>query len=151
MGFDRQSARTGHPRAADGSAIGSDRAEELLLSSCALCLVLPLPAFYVLTRERGFVSVILIQIIFSFALSLFSGPGPAAIAEIFPTRGRSTWMSSSYALAVAIFGAFAPFVSQWLIDATGSKMAPAAYVMAAAAVSFVTIAGLQETAHQPLR
>ena len=104
-----------------------------------------------LTRERGFVSVILIQIIFSFALSLFSGPGPAAIAEIFPTRGRSTWMSSSYALAVAIFGAFAPFVSQWLIDATGSKMAPAAYVMAAAAVSFVTIAGLQETAHQPLR
>jgi MFS transporter, MHS family, proline/betaine transporter len=125
--------------------------KKLLLSSCALCFVLPLPAFYILTQEHGFVSVILIQIIFSFALSLFSGPGPAAIAEIFPTRGRSTWMSSSYALAVAIFGGMAPFVSQWLIDATGSKMAPAAYVMATAAVSFVTIAGLRETAHQPLR
>jgi hypothetical protein len=33
----------------------------------------------------------------------------------------------------------------------GSKMAPTAYVMAAAAVSFVTIAGLRETAHEPLR
>jgi hypothetical protein len=64
---------------------------------------------------------------------------------------RSAWMSSSYALAVAIFGGFAPFISQWLIDATGSRMAPVAYVMAAAAVSFLTIAGLRETAYRPLR
>jgi MFS transporter, MHS family, proline/betaine transporter len=125
--------------------------KKLLLLSCVLCFVLPLPAFYILTQEHGFVSVVLIQIIFSFALSLFSGPGPAAIAEIFPTRGRSTWMSSSYALAVAIFGGFAPFISQWLIDTTGSKMAPTAYVMSAAVVSFVTISLCRETAHQPLR
>ena len=125
--------------------------KKLLLASCALCFVLPIPAFYVLNAGYGFVSVVLIQIMFAAAISLFSGPGPAAIAEIFPTRGRSTWMSSSYALAVAIFGGFAPFVSQWLIDTTGSKMAPTAYVMAAAAVSFVVIAGLRETAHKPLR
>ena len=81
---------------------------------------------------------------------MFSGPGPAAIAEIFPTRGRSTWMSSSYALAVAIFGGFAPYVSQALIDLTGSKMAPTAYVMAAAAISFLVIVRLKETAHRPL-
>lgn len=131
----------------------SDRVgrKKLLLASCALCFVLPIPAFYVLTGGYGFASVILIQVVFSFAISLFSGPGPAAIAEIFPTRGRSTWMSSSYALAVAIFGGFAPFISQWLIDATGSRMAPVAYVMAAAAVSFLTIAGLRETAYRPLR
>jgi MHS family proline/betaine transporter-like MFS transporter len=125
--------------------------KKLLLTSCALCFVIPIPAFYVLTRGYGFVSVVLIQILFSFVISLFSGPGPAAIAEIFPTRGRSLWMSSSYALAVAIFGGFAPFISQWLIDATGSKMAPTAYIMAAAAISFITIAGLRETAHKPLR
>jgi len=125
--------------------------KKLLLGSCALCFIIPIPAFYVLTGGYGFASVVLIQIIFAAAISLFSGPGPAAIAEIFPTRGRSTWMSSSYALAVAIFGGFAPFISQWLIDTTGSKMAPTAYVMAAAAVSFITIAGLRETAHEPLR
>jgi MFS transporter, MHS family, proline/betaine transporter len=131
----------------------SDRVgrKRLLLASCVLCFVVPIPGFYVLTQGYGFVSVVLVQIIFSLAISLFSGPGPAAIAEIFPTRGRSTWMSSSYALAVAIFGGFAPFISQSLIDLTGSKMAPTAYVMAAAAVSFVTIVGLRETAHEPLR
>jgi len=123
----------------------------LLLCSCALCFLLPIPAFHVLTQGYGFGVVVLVQVAFSFAIALFSGPGPAAIAEIFPTRGRSAWMSSSYALAVAIFGGFAPYVSQWLIDVTGSRMAPTAYVMAAAAISFVTIAGLRETAHQPLR
>jgi MFS transporter, MHS family, proline/betaine transporter len=125
--------------------------KKLLLASCALCFIIPVPAFYILTRDPGFGSIVLIQVVFAFAISLFSGPGPAAIAEIFPTRGRSTWMSSSYALAVAIFGGFAPFIAQWLIDETGSKMAPTAYVMAAAAISFLTIARLRETAHQPLR
>jgi MHS family proline/betaine transporter-like MFS transporter len=123
----------------------------LLLASCALCFVIPVPAFYVLTQGASFATVVVIQVIFSAVISLFSGPGPAAIAEIFPTKGRSTWMSSSYALAVAIFGGFAPFISQWMIDATGSKMAPTAYVMAAAAISFLTILTLRETAHEALR
>jgi MHS family proline/betaine transporter-like MFS transporter len=125
--------------------------KRLLLASCALCFVIPIPAFWLLTQDLGFGVVLLVQIGFSVAISLFSGPGPAAIAEIFPTRGRSTWMSSSYALAVAIFGGFAPFIAQWLIDTTGSRMAPTAYVMAAALISFLTIAGLRETAHEPLR
>lgn len=122
----------------------------LLLASCALCFLLPIPAFWLLTQNYGFGVVVLVQVGFAVAISLFSGPGPAAIAEIFPTRGRSTWMSSSYALAVAIFGGFAPYIAQALIDFTGSKMAPTAYVMAAAAISFVVIARLQETAHRPL-
>jgi MHS family proline/betaine transporter-like MFS transporter len=122
----------------------------LLLASCALCFIIPIPAFWLLTQDYGFIVVVLVQIAFAFAISLFSGPGPAAIAEIFPTRGRSTWMSSSYALAVAIFGGFAPFIAQWMIDITGSKMAPTAYVMASALISFVVILGLRETAHRPL-
>jgi MFS transporter, MHS family, proline/betaine transporter len=124
--------------------------KKLLLASCALCFILPIPAFWLLTQNFGFGVVVVVQIMLAAAISLFSGPGPAAIAEIFPTRGRSTWMSSSYALAVAIFGGFAPFIAQWLIDQTGSKMAPTAYVMAAAAVSLVVITRLRETAHEPL-
>jgi MFS transporter, MHS family, proline/betaine transporter len=81
---------------------------------------------------------------------LFSGPGPAAIAEIFPTSGRSTWMSAGYSVAAAIFGGFAPYVATWLIAITGSPLAPTYYLMAAALVSMVVIAGLRETAHDPL-
>ena len=50
------------------------------------------------------VTILLIQLLIGLTIALFSGAGPAAIAEIFPTRTRSTYMSTGYALAVAIFG-----------------------------------------------
>jgi len=123
----------------------------LLLSSCAAFFLLPLPVFWLMLQGYGFAFVASMQIVFGIAIALFSGAGPAAIAEIFTTRGRSTWMSSSYALAVAIFGGFAPLIAQWLIQVTGSALSPVAYVMAAAAVSFVVISRIKETAHVPMR
>jgi MHS family proline/betaine transporter-like MFS transporter len=85
------------------------------------------------------------------AIALFSGPGPAAIAEIFPTRQRSTWMSTGYSLAVAVFGGFAPFIATWLIERTGNPLSPAFYLMAAGVVSLLVIAPMRETANAPLR
>ena len=64
--------------------------------------------------------------------------------------GRSTWMTPAYALAVAIFGGFAPFIATWLIAATGSPISPSWYVMVAAAISFVVIWRMPETAHREL-
>ncbi|SDR60907.1 MFS transporter, MHS family, proline/betaine transporter [Rhizobiales bacterium GAS113] len=123
----------------------------LLLASCVAFFVLPLPAFWLMLQGYGFGFIALMQVVFGLSIAFFSGAGPAAIAEIFTTRGRSTWMSSSYALAVAIFGGFAPLIAEWLIKTTGSPMAPVAYVMAAAAVSFFVILRIKETAHLPLR
>jgi MHS family proline/betaine transporter-like MFS transporter len=70
---------------------------------------------------------------------------------MFQTIGRSTWMTPAYALAVALFGGFAPFIAGWLIAATGSPLAPAYYVIAAAIVSFIVIWRMPETAHRPLQ
>jgi MFS transporter, MHS family, proline/betaine transporter len=123
----------------------------LLLASCIAFFVLPLPTFWAMLQGYGFGFIAAMQVIFGLSIAFFSGAGPAAIAELFSTRGRSTWMSSSYALAVAIFGGFAPFIAQWLIGITGSPMAPVAYVMAAAAVTFFVILNIRETAHSPLR
>ena len=94
--------------------------------------------------------IVIIQLMIGLAIALFSGAGPAAISEIFPTRTRSTYMSTGYALAVAIFGGFAPFVATWLIDWTKSPISPVYYVIAAAVVSTIVIAQLRETAHEPL-
>jgi MHS family proline/betaine transporter-like MFS transporter len=59
-------------------------------------------------------------------------------------------MSTGYALAVAIFGGFAPFIATWLIATTGSPISPTYYVIAAAIISTVVIIGLRETAREPL-
>jgi MFS transporter, MHS family, proline/betaine transporter len=123
----------------------------LLLASCAAFVLLPYPLFAMLLSNPSLPTVIGVQVLFALAIALFSGPGPAAIAELFPTHMRSTWMSIGYSLAVALFGGFAPYVATWLIARTGSPLAPTLYVMGAAVVSAITIATHKETAHESLR
>jgi MHS family proline/betaine transporter-like MFS transporter len=122
----------------------------LLLLCCALFVVSPWPVATLLVAGPPFVTVVALQLGLGAVIALFSGAGPAAIAEIFPTRSRSTWMTTGYALAVAIFGGFAPTIATGLIRATGSPVAWVYYVMAAAVVSGVVIWRLDETAHRPL-
>jgi MFS transporter, MHS family, proline/betaine transporter len=122
----------------------------LLLACCVAFIVLPYPIFSFLVSGASYASLIAVQILFAVLISMFSGPGPAAIAEIFPTRTRSTWMTSGYALAVAIFGGFAPYISVWLIDRFASPLAHTFYLMAAAIVSTVVIWTMRETAHEEL-
>jgi MHS family proline/betaine transporter-like MFS transporter len=123
----------------------------LLLACCLSFIVLPYPLFLLMLSGAGLATIVGIQILFGLMIALFSGPGPAAIAEIFPTKVRSTWMSTGYSLAVAIFGGFAPYIATWLIEKTGSPIAPTYYLIAAAIVSTAVIFSLRETAHEALR
>jgi MHS family proline/betaine transporter-like MFS transporter len=52
-------------------------------------------------------------------------------------RSRSTGLGIAYNLAVMIFGGFAQFFVTWLIEATGSPIAPSFYVMFGAAIGIV--------------
>lgn len=123
----------------------------LLLVCCAAFVVLPYPAAKLFLSQPSFAVIALVQVGFGLVLSLYSGPGPSAIAEIFPTRSRSTLMSAGNALATAIFGGFAPYIAAWLIARTGNPIAWVAYVMSAAVVTGLVILSLKETAHEPLR
>ncbi|WP_163489233.1 MFS transporter, partial [Klebsiella pneumoniae] len=69
-----------------------------LLIACCLCfVVVPYQVFsYLLSGGVSLTSLIIVQIVFAVMISMFSGAGPAAIAEIFPTRNRSTWMTTDY-------------------------------------------------------
>jgi MHS family proline/betaine transporter-like MFS transporter len=122
----------------------------LLLACCIAFIIVPYPAFSFLITPASVTELILVQIGFAILISCFSGAGPAAIAEMFPTRERSTWMTTGYALAVAIFGGFAPLISVYLIDRFASPLAHTFYLIGAAIVSTIVIAMMRETAHEPL-
>ena len=122
----------------------------LLLACCIAFIIVPYPVFNFLISGASVTELILVQIGFAILISCFSGAGPAAIAEMFPTRERSTWMTTGYALAVAIFGGFAPLISVYLIDKFASPLAHTFYLIAAAIVSTIIIAMMRETAHEPL-
>lgn len=71
-------------------------------------------------------------------------------AELFPTRVRYSGVSAGFNIATILGGGTAPYIAAWLTSTTGSSLAPAAYVAAAALVGLITLTTLKETARLPL-
>ncbi|MBB3007848.1 MFS transporter [Cupriavidus alkaliphilus] len=109
----------------------------LLSGSALLILVLAWPMFAYINHVPGLASLLVFQLVFGVLIATYTGPILAAFSELFPARVLSTGLSVAYNFAVTIFGGFASFIITWLIAATGSSMAPAIYVMIAAAISLV--------------
>jgi len=108
-----------------------------LSGSSLLILLLAYPMFAYINMAPGLGSLLLFQLVFGVLIAAYTGPILAAFSELFPAKVLSTGLSVAYNLAVTIFGGFASFIITWFIAATGSTMAPAFYVMIAAAISFV--------------
>lgn len=121
-----------------------------MLASCAAVVLLTVPAFWLIAAGSGFAQVVAIQALFGAAIAFYSGAAPAVVAEQFPTSDRSRWSSVSYAVAAAVFGGFAPFISVWLTNQFDSVMAPTVYVVAASAISLLVVLRMPETARMPL-
>lgn len=109
----------------------------LLSGSAALILVLVWPMFTYLNVAPGLTSLVAFQIVFGLLIATYTGPILAAFSELFPSKVLSTGLSVAYNFAVTIFGGFAALIITWLISRTGSNMAPAIYVIAAASISLV--------------
>lgn len=122
----------------------------LLLACCLAFVILPWPLFSLVLASKSFLVVVMVQIIFNLFIGAFSGAGPAALCEIFPTASRTLLLSVSYALSTALFGGFAPFISTGLINLTGMAISPTFYLMLAGLASGWVILKLRETAHAKL-
>jgi MHS family proline/betaine transporter-like MFS transporter len=123
----------------------------LLLAHGAGCAVLAYPLFLLMGATRSFAIVLVVQCVGIVLQAMFSGPAPAAYAEMFPTRVRYTAISVPYNLAVAAFGGSAPFVATYLVSATGSHLAFTLYLIGAGLVSFLVYLSLPETFRAELR
>jgi MHS family proline/betaine transporter-like MFS transporter len=69
------------------------------------------------------------------------------LSESFPTRIRYTAGAISYNLAYTIFGGTAPLMATWLIDVSGSHLAPAVYLLLVALFALAGGLRLPETVH----
>ncbi len=134
------------------TGIASDRygRKTMLILASVLFIVATVPAFMLLDGA-SLLTVMLIQIVLGAMLTLNDGTLPSFLAEMFPTRVRYTGFAVSFNLANAIFGGTAPFIATLLISRTGSDVAPAWYLVAAAAVSLVAVLASRETSREPLQ
>jgi MFS transporter, MHS family, proline/betaine transporter len=121
-----------------------------LIGFSALIAVLTYPLF-LLIGTKVLVLIVLGQVLFGVIISLFSGPGPAALVEMFPTNVRYSALGISYNLAVALFGGTAPFIATFLISRTGSNLSPTFYLIAAGVVTLIVVFRMKETYSEPLR
>jgi MHS family proline/betaine transporter-like MFS transporter len=122
----------------------------LLLASCLGFGVLSYPLFRVIADGARLETTLAVQVVLNLFLAAFSGAGPAALAELFPTHARTTLMSLGYSLSTAVFGGFAPFIATWLIANTDSPVSPTLYLGTAAIVSAAVIWRFRETAFEAL-
>jgi MFS transporter, MHS family, proline/betaine transporter len=115
----------------------------VMMAAAVVFIVSAYPAFVLATSEKSLAVLIAIVAWLSLIKTGYSGALPALLAEIFPTRTRVTGMALSYNIAVPLFGGFAPFTVQWLIEHTGSKLAPSYYLIVTALLSLATLIAIR--------
>jgi MHS family proline/betaine transporter-like MFS transporter len=115
----------------------------IMIGAAILFLLTSYPAFVLLNANVSLAVLIAMVCWISLLKSLFSGALPSLMAKTFPVATRVTGMSLSYNISVPIFGGFAPFFAQSLIDVTGTKLAPSYYIMATALLSLVSLIALR--------
>ncbi|WP_370581846.1 MFS transporter [Plantibacter sp. VKM Ac-2876] len=121
----------------------------VMLAGTGLIVILALPLLNVLQNPDLGVGVHGLAVFVAGAVvGLIAGPGPAMLAEMFPTSVRYTGLGLSYSISNAIFSGSAGLIITSLIASTGNVDVPAYYVMATCLVSAIAIATLRGTAHR---
>lgn len=121
----------------------------VMITALVLDLLVTYPLFSWVSASPSFGTLLTMQIILCSLFGVFNGPISTALAEQFPTRVRSTALAIAYNIAVMLFGGFAQFFVTWLIQATGTPIAPAYYLMFGAAVGLLAAFFLKERARDP--
>ncbi|MBY4836951.1 MFS transporter [Pantoea sp. DY-5] len=123
------------------------RRSVMVIAACLL-LVLALPLLKVLQADS---STLLIKALVVFVaggiVGLLAGPGPAMLAEMFPTRVRYTGLGLAYSLSNAVFSGCAGLIITSLIKQTGNLDIPAWYIMVTAAISIPALMTLNKKDH----
>lgn len=133
------------------AGLASDRLgrKTVLAAGALLSAIVAVPA-YLLAGEATLSGAIAGQALLALALGTFFGPVGIAFLEAFPTRVRFSGSAIGYNGAYVVFGGTAPLLGVWLVDQTGSLLAPAVYMAGLAAVVFVCALFMPETHHRAM-
>jgi MFS transporter, MHS family, proline/betaine transporter len=121
----------------------------LLLTSAVAFLITSVPIMMVLSTGNT-PAVYGLQILLAVFLGALAGPGPAALAEMFPAAVRFSAMSLGWNVSNTLFGGTAPFIATFLVGATGLSYSPAFLGVFCAPLALLVFLRLPETAKKPL-
>lgn len=116
----------------------------VMIAGALYLAVTAIPA-YLLATTGSFMGAVSAQLVLAVGIALFGGGGYVVLYELFPTHVRSTGIGFSYNLGYAIFGGTMPFISQLLVEWTGSALSPAGYLVVTALAGVLVARALPET------
>ena len=119
-------------------------AKPLIVSASAVGTVLVVPLMWHLTQAPSLASLLLLQCSLCVCLAMYLPSCGPMVATLFPVPRRALGIGLGYNVGIIVFGAFAPFITAWLIQATGDKMMTAWYVSAGGLVSVLVALTLRE-------
>jgi MHS family proline/betaine transporter-like MFS transporter len=133
------------------AALVSDRVgrRPMILGTALGYALLSYPLFLLMSAGT-FATALLGGLVFAACNSLFSGCMAATLVELFPTRTRYTGMAIAYNVGMAVLGGTAPLAATGLIRVTGDVLAPAYYLIGAAALTGVACLFVKARHGQPL-
>ena len=126
------------------------RRKPLTIIGRAALILLLYPAFWIMTHFPSLPVVLVTLIVLMLCYTMGSAPAYALMPENFPKHLRAGYMSSAYAIAVSVFGGTSQLVAAWLIRETGSKMAPAWYMIGCVLISLIAVSMFEETGNKAL-
>ena len=121
----------------------------VLVATAGALALLAYPLMALMARGQ-MSGIIAGQIGLGLLVASLSGAMPATMAELAPWRVRCTVLSVAYNIGTALLGGTTPLVAAWLVARTGVKLAPAWYLAAAAALTFIGSLLLPSTARHSL-
>ena len=111
------------------------------------CIVFPI---FWLVDGGGLLGLYTALVLISISLGLTYGPLAAWYSEIFPASIRFSGVSVTYAIGAVLGGAFAPLLSQALLEGTGTTSAVSGYLLAASVIGGAATLCLRDRSGIPL-
>lgn len=118
----------------------------VVIGANLFCLLATYPVFWWIVTARTQAALFTGIALLSFGGTVKVGGFYPALAEQFPKNIRGAGFATAYAVAVAVFGGTCQPILAWLIEQTGNPLAPAWYLLFAAAVGQVAVLYLKESA-----
>jgi MHS family proline/betaine transporter-like MFS transporter len=116
----------------------------VMLAATAFAFVSAWPLF-LLMHSADPAIVLLGQLGFVLSVGTFVGCQPAIMVEAVPWQVRCTAIALGYNVTLGVIGGLSPLVATWLVERTANDYSPGFMIMAAAAVSFLTLLTFKET------
>ncbi|TDO54592.1 putative MFS family arabinose efflux permease [Kribbella sp. VKM Ac-2527] len=121
----------------------------VMVTGAALVVVLAFPLMNLLQdKESSNAAKGFAVFVAGLVVGLMAGPGPAMLAEMFPTRARYTGLGLAYSLSNAVFSGCAGLIITELIKRTKNIDIPAWYVVVTCAVSVIALLTLRGDDHR---